>query len=579
MLRDVVIEGYGVIYVSTSRTRVAFAAPRPPDSVVCKFCRDILRAPRRARCGHVFCAVCAQRAERDTGTCPTCKSELDVEGGNEWIPDETIALDVSNLPTHCPYAWRRATSGGESTFDYRGFGHRCCGAVVRFADLERHVRECAFATVICGLVEMENGRASVNSCEETCLRCELEAHRKDCAYAETTCVNASYGCEWSGSAMHVRDHELEPCAFAPKACRHGCGATTVSEDAASKHEDVCPVKMVACGFIDEEDSNEETKRCPTTMQRNALAHHREQMCEYARQITCADCRASVSARSVIRHKQTCVKVRRPCTAGCGTMLTNVEMPFHVESICPVVEIQCAFHEVGCVVRCRRSEMERHYADAGAAHDKLLLRASEEVREFSEKLASIVDGVKRDEEGLNEADRVERDSLIKSLREEEIRVLEDIKTLRENEADARKRNELYAEALKKALVDQAETYEAALAEMREELSNVREEFAAYKERSVLELSALQQTVDATRVAMREVSNRASLLTRGGGIFDEHRANIMKELDDDRKKTMDEIERAMRQLRFEFDDAKSQHGRELVSIREDIRTVLGGRLGRR
>jgi hypothetical protein len=48
------------------------------------------------------------------------------------------------------------------------------------------------------------------------------------------------GASGAGSAMHVRDHELESCAFAPKACRHGCGATTVSEDAASKHEDVCP---------------------------------------------------------------------------------------------------------------------------------------------------------------------------------------------------------------------------------------------------------------------------------------------------------------------------------------------------
>ena len=81
------------------------------------------------------------------------------------------------------------------------------------------------------------------------------------------------------------------------------------------------------------------------------------------------------------------------------------------------------------------------------------------------MAKDVEKVVRDEEGLNESDRVERDAVLRALRAEEERMLQDMKTLRENEADARKRGELYAQALEKALYDQAETYDAAIAEVR------------------------------------------------------------------------------------------------------------------
>ena len=104
VLRHVVVDGYGVVYASSSRDRVVFAS-RPPDSVMCPACKDVLRKPRRAPCGHAFCASCAEECVKSTGTCLQCKM---VVPADSWIPDETLMLEISNLRAHCPHAWRRA---------------------------------------------------------------------------------------------------------------------------------------------------------------------------------------------------------------------------------------------------------------------------------------------------------------------------------------------------------------------------------------------------------------------------------------------------------------------------------------
>jgi TNF receptor-associated factor 4 len=221
-------------------------------------------------------------------------------------------------------------------------------------------------------------------------------------------------------------------------------------------------------------------------------------------------------------------------------------------------------------------MARHYETSTAAHVKLLLRASAEVREVSEKMAQDVEKFVRDEEGLNESDRVERDAVIRALRTEEERMLEDMKTLRENEADARKRGELYAQALQKALLDQAETYDAAIAEVREEILAVRDEFETYKSQASFELNELRQAISSAQIALTEVSSRAATITRAGGILDEHKLAIKEEIEHDREHTLGELEKAMRQIRFEIEDASAEHARKIVSLREDIRMVLNSKI---
>ena len=102
VLRHVVVDGYGVVYASSSRDRVVFAS-RPPDSVMCPACKDVLRKPRRAPCGHAFCASCAEECVKSTGTCLRCKM---VVPADSWIPDETLML---RFPT---FARTARTRGG-----------------------------------------------------------------------------------------------------------------------------------------------------------------------------------------------------------------------------------------------------------------------------------------------------------------------------------------------------------------------------------------------------------------------------------------------------------------------------------
>lgn len=565
-MRHVVVDGYGVVYASSSRDRVVFAS-RPPDTVMCPACKDVLRKPRRAPCGHAFCASCADECAKSTGTCLRCKM---IAPSDAWIPDETLMLEISNLRAHCPYAWRREASG-TSTLDHRGFGHRCCGMIVRYEDLKSHADVCDFKTVICGLIEKEGDVDGPGRCDVECVARELEAHRRECAYRVRPCANE--GCDWSGSAAHAGKH-AERCALKPVVCAHGCGATLRSASGVERHDEICPAKEVACGLVDEDDADERTRCCPAKMKRHALATHRENMCDYVRATECADCLKTVARRSATRHKQSCPMAHRKCV--CGVMIAASKLQEHIDSQCPKQEILCEFHEVGCVVRCPRPMMERHCADASAAHLKLLLKASVEVREVSESMAREVEQVVRDDEGMNESDRLARDGVLKAIRLEETRALEDIKTLRENEVDARKRGALYAKSLQKALIDQAETYDAAIAELRAEIERTKDEFETYKKNASFELAELRSAVEAAEIAVSEVSARASIVTRGGGIFDEHKRSIEKDIEREREMTLDEIEKATRDIRFEIEDASAEHARQIISLREDIRTVLNGRI---
>jgi len=305
-----------------------------------------------------------------------------------------------------------------------------------------------------------------------------------------------------------------------------------------------------------------------------LATHRENMCDYVTASECSDCLKPVARRSATRHKQLCPMAQRKCV--CGVMIAASKLQEHIDSQCPKQDVLCDFHEVGCVVRCPRSMMERHYAEASAAHLKLLLKASLEVREVSETMARDVEKIVRDDEGMNESDRLARDGVLKAIRLEETRALEDIKTLRENEVDARKRGTLYAESLRKALIDQAETYDAAISEIQAEIERVKDEFETYKKRSSFELAELRTAVEAAEIAVSEVSARASVVTRGGGIFDDHKRSIEKHIEREREMTLDEIEKATRNIQFEIEDANAEQARQIVSLREDIRTVLNSRI---
>ena len=332
------------------------------------------------------------------------------------------------------------------------------------------------------------------------------------------------------------------------------------------------MKEVPCGAIDDEDADESTRCCPVVMKRNALAHHRESVCEYARTSKCAHCKKIVAARSAIRHAQSCKKSRRVCPAGCGVEVTKETEQRHLEHDCPAVEIQCEFHDVGCLFRGPRGVMSRHEDSATQSHCALVLKASVEVRDVSMQMAQSCRKVVRDEEGFTTTEREEVDVVLKAMRDEEIRALEGIKALREDEAEARNRGLVYIDALKAAVADQEETYNTAIANIHDDIARLREEFEAFKKQNALELAALRETVEATQLAVKDVSVRVSTLHRGGGIIEELQNTFFNGIQDERAMIIGEIEKQSRKLRFEWEDIQAEQNSKIHALRDDNRAVL-------
>jgi len=569
VLRSVQVPGFGVIHVSTSRDAVAFASPAPSSSLLCALCRDVPRVPRRASCGHVLCLHCARARVAASPTCPSCSSKCDL---SDLIVDDALTLDVENLMTHCAHAFRVDALGtgtataGATTLDFRGFGARACGAVVRFGDLERHQSSCEFRIVRCGARATEGEER----CDAACVARELGKHREACAYVARRCENL--GCAWVGSAMYASKHN-EVCEKKPVKCAHGCGATTRDESSRARHEETCPAKDVACGNVDDEDEDDASRTCPAIMKRHGLALHRENVCEHARlSVPCVDCQRFVAKRSAIRHAQTCPKRKTRCPAGCGAVVAKDRERTHLESECAFVEVQCEFHEVGCLFRSARGAMPRHCEEANREHCALVLKAAVEVRDASAEVAKSCEIVARDDFGFTASEREERDVVLRALLDEEIRALEDMKALREDEAERRRRGVMVVDALTAAIADHVKRYDAVIANVCEDITKMRAEFEAYKTQNALELESLREAVAATQLAARDVASRVSTLSRGGGIVEELRDKMRDDLKDERASIIGEIEKRSRSLRFELDDIKTEQNAQILRLREDIRAVL-------
>lgn len=115
------------------------------------------------------------------------------------------------------------------------------------------MEECDFKIVICGFAERDAGRRLTGTCAAECARRVLEGYWEECVYVVRGCVNV--GCDWVGSVMYVRDY-VDVCEYKLVVCRYGCRATMTNVDAVARYEEICLVKEVLCGVVDEVDVDE-----------------------------------------------------------------------------------------------------------------------------------------------------------------------------------------------------------------------------------------------------------------------------------------------------------------------------------
>ena len=118
------------------------------QSFHCGICFNVVKDPAMCRHNeHMFCRACITIHLTNSQTCPSCLEPLTVETLSQ--PSRTVMNLLSELKIRCR------------------FFNRGCERFIELGNLDRHVRDCGFASAICS-----NG-------------CELEMNKQDLLHLET----------------------------------------------------------------------------------------------------------------------------------------------------------------------------------------------------------------------------------------------------------------------------------------------------------------------------------------------------------------------------------------------------------
>ncbi|XP_015222136.2 TNF receptor-associated factor 2 [Lepisosteus oculatus] len=186
---------------------------------LCQACRQVLRKPFQAQCGHRFCIHCLKELT-SSGPCPceACKQEGIFEepqsllDTNAAFPDNAARREIENLPASCANegcTWKGVIKEYESSHEGRCELERvqcaACKALLRRSEQERH---------------------SERECEERNLNCKY--------------------CKVTFSFRNIKAHD-EVCQKFPLQCE-GCGKKKIPREKFSDHIRSCGKFKAACRF-------------------------------------------------------------------------------------------------------------------------------------------------------------------------------------------------------------------------------------------------------------------------------------------------------------------------------------------
>ncbi|XP_013913033.1 PREDICTED: TNF receptor-associated factor 2 [Thamnophis sirtalis] len=193
---------------------------------LCSECRNILRRPFQAQCGHRYCSFCLKKIlSSGPQKCAACLQEGLYEEGASILeagvafPDNAARREVESLPAICPHqgcTWRGTIKEYESCHEGSCpamlVACPACHDLVRLGEKEQHV-------------EQECPERSL-SCEH----CQAPFHFSESKAHEAVCPKHPLACEGCGKKMIPREKFLEhvkscsksraPCRFQPVGCTH-----------------------------------------------------------------------------------------------------------------------------------------------------------------------------------------------------------------------------------------------------------------------------------------------------------------------------------------------------------------------
>ncbi|XP_013872443.1 TNF receptor-associated factor 6 [Austrofundulus limnaeus] len=226
-------------FMSTSSSSLQPAAPLqgydvefdPPleSKYECPICLMALRNAIQTRCGHRFCKSCIEKSIRDTGQ--RCPVDNEMLSEDQLFPDNFAKREILSLTVRCP------NSG--------------CGEKMELRQLENHLAQCQFATMLCPL------------CQQAVRKTNLEEHKTvECQKRLVSCPD----CVTSFSYEEKELHEQQ-CLFANVKCQY-CELELIRDQMESHCDADCPKAPIACNFS--------MFGCKERMQRHDLAQHMQE---------------------------------------------------------------------------------------------------------------------------------------------------------------------------------------------------------------------------------------------------------------------------------------------------------------
>ena len=185
------------------------------------------------------------------------------------------------------------------------------------------------------------------------------------------CPNKSYGCEWTGSLVNLKDHLHKDSGTA---CQH---------------------MLVNCPL-----------ECGNLYKVKDLSDHMAMKCS-CRAVTCEHCGVSTASHLMEEHYSLCERFPVVCPSGCERLVRRSDLEDHQRRECVNRRVACLFSSVGCEVQLRQEEYEQHLQECKEkhlvrAHKKMLaevqalkddlLKLKEENQFLHSKIASLHAGL-------------------------------------------------------------------------------------------------------------------------------------------------------------------------------------------
>ncbi|XP_025112143.1 TNF receptor-associated factor 2-like isoform X2 [Pomacea canaliculata] len=192
-----------------------FEKKEDQEKFACSFCRQILRDPHGAYCGHRFCASCKEAIKESKNLlCQSCldegcSTEESTLNPEEMYPDRGINKEMARLRAKCP--------------------NEMCVWAGLFREYIEHESNCKFQPMVCEL------------CKEPVSRSKMDTHkRSQCSQRKIKCEHCHMDMPYAMKEQHQKE-----CPKAPETCIQ-CSAK-VSREKLSKHLNFeCPQRSIPC---------------------------------------------------------------------------------------------------------------------------------------------------------------------------------------------------------------------------------------------------------------------------------------------------------------------------------------------